>query len=225
MIPWIHLDSAPIPGSDGELRLMQRGDEYSIMTGGNELMNSRLSGSERALASLTCERISGRSTPRVLIGGLGMGFTLRAALNHLPADAKVVVAELVPAVITWARGPVASLYAGCLDDPRVRIETADVGLLIGAADGAFDAIVLDVDNGPGGLDRAENNRLYTAAGLDTALKALRPAGVLAVWAAAPDERFVHRMRNAGFEVTEEKVRAHRKGRGAKHLIWLATVPG
>jgi spermidine synthase len=157
VIPWVLLDTAPIPGG-GTLRLKRRGAEYSIMLGDNELMNSRLSGSEQALATLSCERIGARPEPRLLIGGLGMGFTLRAALAALPERAQVVVAELVPAVIAWARGPMAEVHGASLTDPRVRIEETDVGLAIGASRGAYDAILLDVDNGPDGLTRANGKR-------------------------------------------------------------------
>ena len=165
MIPWEQLDTAPIPDSEGTLRLMRRGSEYSIMTGGTELMNSRLSGSEKSLAALACAKIAGRAAPTVLIGGLGMGFTLRAALDALPSDASVIVAEIVPQVVDWARGPLAPLFGDCLDDPRVTIRLGDVAAPIREADGSFDAMLLDVDNGPGGLDRAANDDLYGAEGL------------------------------------------------------------
>ena len=145
MIPWVHIDAAEIPGGEGTLRLKRRGAEFSIMLGDNELMNSRLSGSEQALATLCCERLADRPAPKFLIGGLGMGFTLRAALEKLGPKAEVVVAELVPAVIAWARGPMAEVFAGSLDDPRARIREADVGAVIAEARGAWDAILLDVD--------------------------------------------------------------------------------
>ena len=224
MIPWVCLAAAPIPGGDGQLRLMRRGTEYSIMTGGIELMNSRMSGSEQALATLACARIEGRAQPRLLIGGLGMGFTLRAALAVLPATAQVEVAELLAAVVGWARGPMADIFHSCLDDPRVKIIEGDVAAPIGAAAGAYDAILLDVDNGPDGLDRAANDGLYSPAGLAVARRALTPGGVLAVWSAMPDEAFARRMLRAGFTVTEERVHAHRKGKGARHVIWLGTAP-
>lgn len=221
MIPWIVLDSARIPDGREELRLKRRGDEFSIMLGANELMNSRLSGSEEALARLACAKTGGRPRPGVLIGGLGMGFTLRAALADLPPDAKVTVAELVPAVVAWARGPMAELFAGCLDDARVDIREADVADLIGSARAAYDAILLDVDNGPDGLSRSANDRLYSLAGLAGARAALKPGGVLAVWSAHPDAGFAARLRKAGFEVEEVHTRARGK-RGARHVIWLAT---
>ncbi|MEO5755956.1 MAG: hypothetical protein ABIQ51_03765 [Mesorhizobium sp.] len=221
MIPWVQLDSAKTPDGGQELRLKQRGSEFSIMLGTNELMNSRLSGSEEALAKLSCERIAARHQPRMLIGGLGMGFTLRAALAELPADAGVTVAELVPAVVSWARGPMAEVFAGCLDDPRVAVREADVGNLIRAQPAAWDAILLDVDNGPEGIVHKGNDALYGAAGLSAARAALKPGGVLAVWSQGPDAGFVRRLGQAGFAIEEVKTRANGK-RGARHVIWIAT---
>ena len=172
------------------------------------------------LAKLSCAKIGSRRRPSMLIGGLGMGFTLRAALADLPADADVTVAELVPAVVAWGRGPMAELFAGCLDDARVHIREADVADLIGAAKGAYDAILLDVDNGPDGLSRSENDRLYSLAGLTAARAALKAGGVLAVWSAHPDRGFTARLRQSGFEVEEVSTRARGK-RGARHVIGLA----
>ncbi len=224
MLPWIQLDRATIPGAlpgeEGELRLKQRGQEFSIMLGTNELMNSRLSGSEEALATLAHEKIGKRAKPSMLIGGLGMGFTLRAALAVLPEDAQVTVAELVPAVVDWARGPMAPVFKGCLDDPRVTIFEGDVSELIRQSTGAFDAILLDVDNGPDGLTRASNDRLYNMAGLYAARSALRPGGVLAVWSSGPDAGFTRRLKEVGFQADVVNTRANGK-RGAKHVIWLA----
>jgi spermidine synthase len=222
MIPWVQLDAVQVPDG-GELRLMRRGAELSIMSGANELMNSRRRGSEEALATLSCGSLRGPNL-RVLIGGLGMGFTLRAALAVLPGKAEVVVAELVPAVVAWARGPMAELFAGSLEDPRVTIREADVAELMAQASGAYDAILLDVDNGPGGVTRAANDGLYSLAGLASAARALKRGGVLAVWSATQDERFVQRLRRSGFTVDEQQVRATGGRRGARHVIWLARGP-
>jgi spermidine synthase len=220
VIPWILLETARVPGSTGELRLMRRGTEYSIRLGHNELMNSRLGGSEEALATIACGKVRSHKAPRILIGGLGMGFTLRAALGSLGTDASVTVAELVPAVLAWARGPMAEVFGDSLNDPRVRIREADVGELIRSGPSAFDAILLDVDNGPEGLTRASNNALYDLHGLRVARTALRPGGVLAVWSAEPDRTFMQRLRTAGFEAEEVKVRARRSRAGARHVIWI-----
>ncbi len=224
MIPWVHLDTTKVPGDGAELRLMRRGTEFSIMAGANTLMNSRMSGSEIALAELACDRLRGRKNASMLIGGYGMGFTLRAALAGLGADAKIVVAELVPAILAWARGPMSELTNGCLDDPRVSIREADVGSLIADARAGFDAILLDVDNGPDALSRESNDSLYDRAGLKAARKALRPGGVLAIWSASPNQDFVRRLGYAGFAVEEVKARAH-KGRGIRHVIWIAKAIG
>ena len=216
MKPRVLIDTAEIPGG-GELRLFKRDAEFSIMLGPNELMNSRRSGSEEALATLACSRMPKGQRPAMLIGGLGMGFTLRAALGVLPSDACVTVAELVPAVVAWARGPMAEVFGSSLDDPRVRIVEGDVTDLIRSASTAYDAILLDVDNGPDGLTREENDRLYDARGLRAVRTALRPGGVLAVWSSAPDRGFTARLKRVGFEVEESVVRSH----GARHVIWLA----
>jgi spermidine synthase len=185
-------------------------------------MNNRLSGSEEALASRACALVAERKRAHVLIGGLGMGFTLRAALPLLKADAQITVAELVPAVVAWARGPLSGVFGSSLDDPRVTVRETDVADMIGARRGAFDAILLDVDNGPDGLTRAANDRLYDKSGLRNAHAALRPGGVLAVWSAEPDTAFGRRLGHAGFSVDEITVRAHRGRGGARHTIWLAT---
>ena len=224
MIPWVHIDTAAIPNGGGTLKLMRRGTEFSIQLGQNELMNSRLSGSEEALAERACARVSGRPAPRILIGGLGMGFTLRAALAALPERAEIVVAELVPAVAAWARGPLAEIFGGILDDPRVSVRETDVAAPIAEATGTFDAILLDVDNGPDGLTHPGNDRLYDHAGLGRARRALRPGGVLAVWSAHPDAAFTRRLRDAGFTVEEVPARANGRRGGARHRIWLAEKP-
>ncbi|PBB26693.1 MULTISPECIES: spermidine synthase [unclassified Mesorhizobium] len=221
MIPWVHLDSAKTGDGVQELRLKRRGSEFSIMLGTNELMNSRLSGSEQALAKLSCQRIAGHRQPRILIGGLGMGFTLRAALAELGKDTGIVVAELVPAVVAWARGPMAEVFGGCLDDPRVAIHETDVGQLIRSGSATWDAILLDVDNGPEGIVHKGNDALYSLAGLGAARTALKPGGVLAVWSQGPDSGFTRRLKQAGFAVEEVNTRANGK-RGARHVIWIAT---
>jgi spermidine synthase len=220
LLPWNHLATAAIPGG-GELRLMRRGDEFSIRLGANELMNSRLGGSEEALATLACRKLAGRDRPRILIGGLGMGFTLRATLKVSGPDAAIEVAELVPEVVAWGRGAMAGLFADSLNDPRVSVVERDVGELIRAARERYDAILLDVDNGPEGLSRQANDQLYDAAGIASARTALRDGGVLAVWSSGPDPSFTRRLRQAGFAVNEVPVRAVNKNSGSRHLIWLA----
>jgi spermidine synthase len=225
MIPWSLLDTATMPDGGGDLRLMQRGTEFSIMAGTIELMNSRRSGSEEALATLSCELVGGRPGARILIGGLGMGFTLRAALASFGADARITVCELVPAVVKWARGPLAFLHGDSLADGRVTIHEGDVGTLIRSAQSHYDAILLDVDNGPEGLTRKANDDLYDVVGLNAARQALRPGGVLAVWSAAPSKPFTQRLRAAAFAVEEKGVRANGKRGGVRHVIWLATGPG
>jgi len=220
MIPWVQLDTAKVPGGD-EFKLMQRGDEFWIMVGTNPLMTSRMAGSEEVLAEITCTPLAGMPGAKILIGGLGMGFTLRRAQALLGGDAKIAVAELVPGIIAWARGPLTPVFKGCLDDQRVEIVEADVGQVIGAAKATYDAILLDVDNGPEGLSRPGNDRLYNAKGLATAKAALKPGGVLAIWSAHPDDAFVKRLKQAGFSVEEVKARANGKRGGSRHLIWLA----
>ena len=221
MTPWILLDSAPVPGTGGELCLYQRGDEFSIkIKGGGELMNSRVHGSEDALAEQTCARLVNCEKPRLLIGGLGMGFTLAAALPHVGNQAQVRVAELVPAVVTWNKGPLGECARHPLQDPRVTVNEMDVARIITAGQQAYDAILLDVDNGPEGLTRKENDWLYSIDGLNEAYMALRPQGILAVWSAGPDKDFLQRLRKTGFEVDEVRVRT-RGSKGARHVIWFA----
>jgi spermidine synthase len=222
MIPWVHIDTARVPGADVELRLMRRGDEFSMMLGQNELMNSRLSGSEEALATLACRQIADVKRPHLLIGGLGMGFTLRAALAVLGPEARITVAELVPAVIAWARGPMAGIFGDSLRDSRASIREADVIEVIRSRPAAFDAILLDVDNGPEGLIRKANDALYNLKGLQAIGKALRPGGVLAVWSSGSNPAFTRRLRDAGFDVKEVAVRATTRRSGAHHVIWYAT---
>ncbi len=224
MLPWKLLDRAPVPGGKGELMLYRRGEEFSIrVTGQGELMNSRAHGSEDMLAALACVRLAGRERPRLLIGGLGMGFTLAAALRDLGPDAEVVVAELVPAVVAWNRGVLAALAGNPLRDARVTVHETDVARLLRAERNAFDAIVLDVDNGPEGLTRDANDWLYGNAGLAAAFAALRADGILAVWSAGEDRDFTDRLRRTGFEVEEVRVRA-RVSKGSRHTIWLARRP-
>lgn len=225
VIPWEKLDSARTP--DGAaLNLFRRGTEYSIrLEGGNELMNSRLGGSEEALARLALEALGPRPAPRLLIGGLGMGFTLRAAQALAGPAARLEVAEIVPELVGWARGPMAPVFGDILDDPRVAILEEDVARPIRAARGGYDAILLDVDNGPDGLTRPGNDGLYGEAGLKAARRALAPGGVLAVWSAAGDRAFTARLGRAGFEARSVQVPAGRGRRGPRHTIWLARAPG
>ena len=221
MIPRETIAAARIP--DGaELCLVRHGTDFIITVDRNELMSTRMRGSEEALATMSCERIAGRAKPRLLIGGYGMGFTLRAALAVLPRDASLTLCELVPEIITWARGPMREVAQGCLDDPRVSLVQGDVAAVIRASPGVYDAILLDVDNGPDGLVRDANNQLYSERGLRAAKAALRPGGVLAIWSAARDNAFTRRLNNVGFVVDEVAVRARSNGKGAKHLIWFAS---
>ncbi len=221
MSPWKLIGTGAIPGTSDTLRLMQRGDEFAIWLGQNQLMSSRVSGSEEALATLACARTAGRKDRHILIGGLGMGFTLGAALAATNATTKIVVAELVPAVIAWARGPMTAIFNGALDDPRVDLRQADVVDVIRERKSRYDAILLDVDNGPEGLTRPGNDRLYDSEGLQSIFSALRPEGVVAIWSAGPDGAFTQRLRRAGFAVDEISVRANGGRGGARHRIWLA----
>jgi spermidine synthase len=205
--------------------LMRRGHEFSIKLGVAELMTSRLHASEEALATLAAERLKGRTKPRVLIGGLGMGFTLRAALSAFGPKAEIVVAELVPAVVRWARGPMAELFGGSLNDRRIELIEADVAALIGRAKPLYDAILLDVDNGPEGMTQSANDHLYSMRGLAAARAALSPGGVLAVWSQGPDRAFAKRFEKAGFSVEDRKVRARGVHGGSRHVIWLGVTKG
>lgn len=218
MIPRELVATARIPGGE-EMRLYRRGADHMILVERDELMSTRMSGSEEALAQLTAERLGDRPKQHWLIGGYGMGFTLRTALAMLPADALVTVAELVPEIVDWARGPMHELTAGCLDDPRVTVVLADVADAI--RQGSFDAILLDVDNGPDALVRANNQWLYEAGGLAITRKALKPGGLLAIWSARPDARFTRTLAAAGFQVEEQVVRARTNGKGPRHNIWFA----
>ena len=225
MNPWQLLGRAQTPGGGAEIVLRQRDTEFSITADNWELMNSRIYGSEEAMAKLGCQNLAKHPRPRVLIGGLGMGYSVRTALDILGEDAQVVVAELVPAVVEWNRGVLADLAGHPLDDGRVELHVGDVVQLIKTARGDYDAILIDIDNGAEALVRKGNNWLYSLPGLTTTYAALRPGGILAMWSAGPQPAFVRRLRRAGFEVDEVKVRArgvsNRKG-GAHHVVWIAT---
>jgi spermidine synthase len=219
MIPWELLGEARTPEGNA-MTLTRRGSEYMIMADGKDLMSSRMKGSEEALATIGCHRASKVERPTVLVGGLGMGFTLRATLDVLPQDAKVVVAELMPAVVDWNRGPLGPLARHPLADRRVEVEVGDVALLLRGARARFDAILLDVDNGPIAFTQAGNAGLYDNAGLAMLRAALRPHGVVAVWSSHPDRKFEHRLRHHAFEVETHHVRARLKQGGPRHTIFV-----
>jgi len=223
MIPWTLLGTAKVPEDEGEMLLYRRGTEYSIRVGGYELMNSRVHGSEDALALLVCERLGQAKRVRVLIGGLGMGFTLAGVLQGCGAKSDVVVAELVPEVVEWNRGELGDLAGNPLADKRVTVRQDDVARVMKAGRGAYDAILLDVDNGPRGLTSKKNDWLYGAAGLHAAFEALRPNGILAVWSAGADPTFTRRLRSAGFDAQEVPVRGRGANakKGSRFLIWIA----
>ena len=221
MVPWVEIDRAKVP-EGGELRLIRRGAEFSIMAGPIVLMNNRISGSEEQLAVLALERLAARARPRLLIGGLGMGFTLGAALAVLPRGAVVTVAELVPKVAAWAKGPLAHLFKNYLSDPRVSLKIGDVHDVIASSPNRFDAILLDVDNGPDGLIHLANDRIYCNWGLRSAHAALRPGGILAIWSAYADAAFVTRLENAGFDVDEIGLAANPGKEDRQNFIWLAS---
>lgn len=220
------LGTARVPGGE-ELKLYAHGRDFMIVLGHNELMSTRMRGSEEKLATMTLDRLKGLADPHLLVGGYGMGFTLRAALAQMGPKGQVTVAELVPEIIAWAKGPMAEIAAGCLDDPRVTLRMEDVADAMLLAPEPFDAILLDVDNGPDGLVRSENNRIYSKSGLHNARRALTPGGVLAVWSAFPDPKFRRRMEDVGFAVEEVEVRARYdaqgKGKGPRHVIWFGRV--
>lgn len=223
MIDDVVLGRAMVP--DGvELRLVQHGRDFTILLKDNELMSTQANASEEALAVMTCEKLADRQAPQLLIGGYGMGFTLRAALAALGSEASIMVAEIVPEILEWARGPMREITNGCLDDPRVCVIGEDVALLIDSAWDAYDGILLDVDNGPEGLTRELNDGLYSVPGLRRAMLALRPGGILAIWSAFPEPAFTQRLRDVGFEVSETVVRARANNKGFRHLIWLARKP-
>ncbi|MCP4755758.1 MAG: hypothetical protein GY866_33250 [Proteobacteria bacterium] len=222
MKPWKLLDTASIPGNGGELRLFRRDEEYAIRApNGIDLMNSRVHGSEEALAELACKRIKDRKAPRVLVGGLGMGWTLAAALSRLGENGRVVVAELIPAVVEWNRKHLGRLAGYPLEDKRVVIREVDVVRLLKTDKNAYDAILLDVDNGPEAFTREENDWLYSRKGLAAAGASLKPSGILAVWSCSPNEAFTRRLSQAGFRVEVIPVRARGAKGGSRHTIWLA----
>ncbi|SNB47161.1 hypothetical protein [Geobacter sp. DSM 9736] len=224
MIAWKLLDSARIPGGNTDLHFYKRGGEYSIRINGNELMNSRAHASEDALAKYACARTGNRLSRRILIGGLGMGFTTAAALQQLDGESRVVVAELVPSVVEWNRRFLGELNGHPLEDSRVTVVVTDVANIMRQEQQAFDAVLLDVDNGPEGMTSKGNNWLYSEAGIKAAFAALHPGGVLAVWSAGADPAFVRRLGGAGFAVEEVQVRARGPAGGGRHTIWLARRP-
>lgn len=221
MIPWTLLDRAPLPNSNEEISLYQRGDEFAIRVANYELMNSRVHGSEEALADLAFAKLGGRSQLRVLIGGLGLGYTLAAALRGIGERGEAVVAELVPAVVRWNRGPLAPLAGHPLDDPRARVIEGDVARVIREDRSRFDAIMLDVDTSPSALTHENNRRLYDAAGLRAVHSALRPRGVLTIWSSTTDPAFTRRLHESAFEVEEVRARARGERGRARYVVWVA----
>lgn len=220
---WTLLGDAPIPGTDKSLSLYRGKDDFFIkLTGGQELMNTRKHGSEDALGTLPCQRLRQPAAARILIGGLGMGFTLAAALGAVGPRAEVTVAELIPEVVEWNRGPLGETSGRPLDDPRTRVFVGDVAKLLRRSPAAFDVVALDVDNGPEGLTRNSNDWLYSLAGISVAQQALRPGGILAYWSAGPDRHFRDSLRRCGLQVEELRVYAH-GSKGARHTIWLASA--
>lgn len=222
MIPWEEIERAEVPGGEEEVILRKRGTEFSIRVAATELMNSRIHGSEDALAELTCSRISRKPGRRILIGGLGMGYTLAAALQHSGDDSLITVAELIPAVIRWNREHLGHLAGNPLADGRVFVRQEDVAKTITREKSIWDAIILDVDNGPDGLTRKVNDRLYGLSGLKNAFLALRNGGVLSIWSSGKDEQFTSRLKQCRFQTEIVTVRARKPGKGARHTIWLAT---
>ena len=222
MIPWELIDEARTP-EGSHITLTRRGSEYMIFADGKDLMSSRMRGSEEELARIGCEKARSVENACVLVGGLGIGFTLRATLDVMPADATVVVAELMPAVVEWNRGPLAPLASHPLSDRRTRVELGDVSVTLRRGPGRFDAILLDVDNGPVAFTQASNAGLYDNAGLSMIREALKPGGVLAVWSAWDDRKFEHRMRYQGFAVETVRVRARLRQGGPRHTIFVGRL--
>jgi spermidine synthase len=210
-----------VSGDGTVMKLMRRSDEYIILANGKPLMSSRMHGSEEALATMACQRARRLERPTVLVGGLGMGFTLRATLDALPPGAKVVVDEIVPEVVAWNRGPLGPLAGDPLKDPRVQVEIDDVAITLGSRPGRFDAVLLDVDNGPSAFSSSSNNAaLYDDRGIAIAFAALKMDGMLAVWSAREDRKFEQRLRHGRFDVEVQSVRGRLKGGGPKHTIFL-----
>lgn len=225
MIPWKKLGTAQIPNNGGELQLSQRDKEFSIRLSGvrGELMNSRVFNSEQVLAELGCATIKDKPDAHVLVGGLGMGYTLAAALKSVSSTSKVTVAELIPEVVEWNKGPLGNCAANPLNDPRSIVHIGDVAELFENKPNSYDAILLDVDNGPEGLTQADNNWLYSQQGLEAISNTLRPEGMLAIWSAGGDSMFAIRLKKARFKVDIKTVRA-RPGKGSHHTIFLAQKP-
>ena len=221
MIPWKLIERVPAAKGQGELSLHQRGDEYSIRVDGQELMNSRRHGSEEAMADLACAALGDTRQPRVMVGGLGMGFTLAAAARCLPADASIEVVELSEAVIDWNRGPLGPLAGHPLSDPRVQAIVGDVREIIERARGRYAAILLDVDNGPAALTQPANAWMYGRDGLTRITAALQSGGVLSIWSAGPDASFTRGLRATGLDASEHRVPARGAAGGTKHTIWIA----
>ncbi len=224
MIPWEEIERTEIPGHEGEITLWKRGTEFSIRTAKTELMNSRLHGSEGALAARSWDRIRQQSALRILIGGLGMGYTLAAALEKSGPDTRITVSELIPAVVRWNREHLGHLTGMPLHDPRVSVIEEDVAITIGRKKSAWHAILLDVDNGPDGLTRKANDRLYSRSGLKASFAALRPGGILAVWSSEVDRAFARRLKQCGFQTETKTVDARKTGKGGRRTIWLAAKP-
>jgi spermidine synthase len=221
---WEHLGDAPIPGNSQSLSLYRGKDDFfiKISSGGGELMSTRKHGSEDALGALPCRRLKNKDSARVLIGGLGMGFTLAAVLKEVGPNAEATVAELIPEVVEWNRGPLGEFSGFPLEDPRTQVYVGDVAKLLRSKRGHFDVIALDVDNGPEGLTKSSNDWLYSTPGIIAAQEALKTDGILAYWSAGPDQAFQDRLRRSGFFVEDVTVFAHGK-KGARHTIWLASL--
>ncbi len=224
MIPWEEIDRAVVPGQECAVTLLKRDTEFSIRTSETELMNSRVHGSEDALAELTCSRLKQKIDLNILIGGLGMGYTLAAALEQSGPETRITVSELIPAVVQWNREYLGHLAQKPLDDSRVSIREEDVAKIIKEKESVWDAILLDVDNGPAGLTRKANDHLYSESGLRASFNALRSGGIMAVWSSAVDEAFTRRLKKCGFKAEIRTVRARKSGKGSRHTIWFASKP-